>query len=374
MKLLRLLAAVLCLASPALAQVNPGTSPLSIAKGGTSAATAAAARTALGLLIGTNVQAWDADLDAVAALACTGAIVRTASNTVTCRTITGTAAEITVTNGDGVAGVPTLSLPTALTFTGKTITGGTFASVTMTAPALGTPASGVATNLTGTAAGLTAGTASAVAVGGITGLGTGVGTFLATPSSANLRTALTDESGAGVAYFQGGDIGTPSAGNATNIIGLNASQLNAGTIPTARYATVSAFSVNKNAVDQTGVVSGASTTITWGNEVYDVNNHFTANGWTPDAGKVTINAAFLASGTITAGATCAIIINKNGSLFKQSFWASLTNAATAFIAVDDIANGTDVYTIQANVTTSAGTATINGTTAYTFFTGHWISP
>lgn len=129
MKLLRLLAVALCVASPALAQVNPGTSPLSIAKGGTSAATAAAARTALGLLIGTNVQAWDADLDAVAALACTGSIVRTASNTVTCRTITGTAAEITVTNGDGVAGVPTLSLPSALTFTGKTITGGTYASV-----------------------------------------------------------------------------------------------------------------------------------------------------------------------------------------------------------------------------------------------------
>lgn len=138
MKFLRLLAVALCVASPALAETNPGTSPLSIAKGGTSAATAAAARTALGLLIGTNVQAWDADLDAVAALACTGSIVRTASNTVTCRTITGTAAEITVTNGDGVAGVPTLSLPAALTFTGKTITGGTFNSPSLVTPALGT--------------------------------------------------------------------------------------------------------------------------------------------------------------------------------------------------------------------------------------------
>ena len=44
----------------------------------------------------------------------------------------------------------------------------------------GTPTSLVVTNITGTAAGLTAGTASAVAVGGITGLGSGVGTFLAT--------------------------------------------------------------------------------------------------------------------------------------------------------------------------------------------------
>lgn len=67
--------------------------------------------------------------------------------------------------------------------------------------ALGTPSSGVLTNCTGTASGLTAGTANAVAVGGITGLGTGVSTFLATPSSANLRSALTDETGSGAAVF-----------------------------------------------------------------------------------------------------------------------------------------------------------------------------
>lgn len=40
-----------------------------------------------------------------------------------------------------------------------------------------------------------------VAVGDITGLGTGVATFLATPSSANLRSALTDETGTGAAVF-----------------------------------------------------------------------------------------------------------------------------------------------------------------------------
>lgn len=46
------------------------------------------------------------------------------------RTITGTSNEISVANGDGVSGNPTLSLPTALTFTGKTVTGGTFSSAT----------------------------------------------------------------------------------------------------------------------------------------------------------------------------------------------------------------------------------------------------
>lgn len=72
------------------------------------------------------------------------------------------------------------------------------------------------------------------AIGSITGLGAGVATWLATPSSANLRAALTDETGTGLAYFQGGDIGTPSAGVATNITALNATQLTTGAVPAAR--------------------------------------------------------------------------------------------------------------------------------------------
>lgn len=72
------------------------------------------------------------DLLAVENLATTGLATRTATDTWTTRTITGTANELTVSNGDGVAGNPTLSLPAALTYTGKTVTGGTFNGGTYT--------------------------------------------------------------------------------------------------------------------------------------------------------------------------------------------------------------------------------------------------
>lgn len=89
------------------------------------------------------------------------------------------------------------------------------ASPTLVTPNLGTPSAGLLTNATG----LPIST-------GVSGLGTGVATFLATPSSANLISAVTDETGTGALVFATSpvlttpNLDTPSAITLTNATGL----------------------------------------------------------------------------------------------------------------------------------------------------------
>lgn len=59
----------------------------------------------------TEKQPLDADLTALAALATTGIVVRSAANTFNTRAIQGSVGEINVTNGGGIAGDPLISLP-----------------------------------------------------------------------------------------------------------------------------------------------------------------------------------------------------------------------------------------------------------------------
>jgi hypothetical protein len=70
-----------------------------------------------------------------------GMIAHAGSGSAEPRTITGTSNEITLANGDGVSGNPTVSIPSAVTFTGKTITGGTYSNIVATSTMAGDPTS-----------------------------------------------------------------------------------------------------------------------------------------------------------------------------------------------------------------------------------------
>lgn len=97
-------------------------------------------------------------------------------------------------------------------------------SPTLTGPILGTPLSGNLSNCTG------------YTLSNLSGLGSNVAAFLATPTSANLATAITDESGASSLIFQnsplinsptltGPILGTPLSGNLSNCTAYPLAQL-----------------------------------------------------------------------------------------------------------------------------------------------------
>jgi hypothetical protein len=170
----------------------------------------------------------------------TGALVFATNPTLVTPAL-GTPSSATLTNATGLpistgvsglgSGVATfLATPSsanlAAAVTGETGTGAlVFAtSPTLVTPALGTPSSATLTNATGLP----------VATG-ISGLGSGVATFLATPSSANLRTAVTDETGTGALVFATSPtlvtpaLGTPASGVVTNLTGTASININ-GTV------------------------------------------------------------------------------------------------------------------------------------------------
>ena len=86
-----------------------GITDLAVADGGTGASTVAQARTNLGLVLGSDVQPFSNNLTSLAAISTHGLFVKDSAGTAITRSIAGSTS-ITVTNGDGVSGNPTISL------------------------------------------------------------------------------------------------------------------------------------------------------------------------------------------------------------------------------------------------------------------------
>ena len=157
------------------------------------------------------------------------------SETLTNKTINGANNTLTVRIANDVSGLGT-GVASALA-----VNTGSSGAFVVNGGALGTPTSGTLTNATG----LPVST-------GVSGLGAGVATWLATPSSANLASAVTDETGSGALVFgtsptfttqittpvivKSGTDGTGDIGQAANKFATVYATTFSGVSTTAKYA------------------------------------------------------------------------------------------------------------------------------------------
>ena len=208
---------------------------------------------------------------------------------------------------------------------------------------------------------LTLGSALSVASGGtgITSFGSGVATFLGTPSSANLAAALTDETGSGSAVFATSptlvtpNLGTPSTLVLTSATGLPLSSGVTGILPVANGGTATATP---------SLIQGSNITITgtWPNQTIASSNSggtVTSVGGTGTVNGISLSGSVSTSGNLTLGGTLSgvdlasqvtgTLPIANGGTGTTS--TTFVNAATNVTGTLPVANGgTGASTLTSN--------------------------